>query len=264
MTTHCKSCRKDLEATAFLNDKGKQLKTCAECRAKKRSTYKPRKKCEHGRRKGRCKDCGTGRCDHGRDKSACLECGKGTCVHGKFKSSCRECGVGFCPHGKQKHQCKECGIGYCEHKHNKGRCKGCGTGYCHHGKRRDRCCECGKGFCYHGVRNENCKDCNPTGHLINVCRARVYDALKSDKEQKTVEYIGCTMVEFKAHIEAQFIEGMTWDNHGSGEGMWQIDHIIPLQYDNPTIEQVIERLHYTNTQPLWAKDNIAKGNRYIG
>jgi hypothetical protein len=57
---------------------------------------------------------------------------------------------------------------------------------------------------------------------------------------------------------------MTWENHGE----WQIDHIIPLRYEQdgvkPTLEDTIDRLHYTNTQPLWAADNIAKGNRYIG
>jgi hypothetical protein len=75
-----------------------------------------------------------------------------------------------------------------------------------------------------------------------------------------MEYLGCTIGEFKEHIEKQFTDGMTWENHGE----WHIDHIIPLQYNNPTIEEVIERLHWTNTQPLWATENISKGNRYIG
>lgn len=29
-------------------------------------------------------------------------------------------------------------------------------------------------------------------------------------------------------------------------------------------EDVIERLHYTNTQPMWDWQNLEKGNRYIG
>ena len=45
--------------------------------------------------------------------------------------------------------------------------------------------------------------------------------------------------------------------------VWDIDHIVPLKYENPTLEEIIERLHYTNTQPLWKRDNIVKGNRYI-
>jgi hypothetical protein len=53
---------------------------------------------------------------------------------------------------------------------------------------------------------------------------------------------------------------MTWENYGD---VWEIDHIVPLKYQDPTLEQVIERLHYTNTQPLWASENASKGNRFI-
>ncbi len=84
--------------------------------------------------------------------------------------------------------------------------------------------------------------------------------MKDNKEKKSIEYLGCTIEEFKQHIEEQFKEGMSWDNHGE----WHIDHITPLKYGNPTLEEVVERLHYTNTQPLWAAENIAKGNKYVG
>jgi len=57
---------------------------------------------------------------------------------------------------------------------------------------------------------------------------------------------------------------MTWDNYGE----WHIDHIKPIQFKEngvaPTMEEVIKRLHYTNLQPLWALDNITKGNRWVG
>ena len=66
---------------------------------------------------------------------------------------------------------------------------------------------------------------------------------------------------FKKHIQDQFKPNMSWENYGSE---WHIDHIVPLKYDNPTLQQTIERLHYTNTQPLWATENTSKGNRYIG
>ena len=62
------------------------------------------------------------------------------------------------------------------------------------------------------------------------------------------------------YLENQFINGMGWENRNE----WHIDHIIPLKYETPTLEETIERLHWKNTQPLWATDNIAKGNRFIG
>jgi len=86
-------------------------------------------------------------------------------------------------------------------------------------------------------------------------------ALKSEKTDRSIEYLGCNIEEFRKHIEDQFIEGMSWDNYGVD---WQIDHIIPIKYGNPSLDDVIQRLHYTNTQPLWSSENAAKGNRYIG
>ncbi len=66
---------------------------------------------------------------------------------------------------------------------------------------------------------------------------------------------------------------MTWENHGAckvnGPRVWQIDHIVPIKFEEvpgvkPTIEEVATRLHWTNCQPMWADENIAKGNRFIG
>jgi len=118
----------------------------------------------------------------------------------------------------------------------------------------------GGSFCEHDKRRSRCKECDPQGHLSAIVRTAVYNALKQEKNIKSVEYLGCTISEFKQHIEVQFKEGMSWDNHGE----WHIDHITPLKFENPSLEQVIERLHYTNTQPLWATENMSKGNRFAG
>lgn len=52
---------------------------------------------------------------------------------------------------------------------------------------------------------------------------------------------------------------MSWDNYGE----WEIDHVVPIKYNKPTLDQQIARLHYTNTQPLWKDDNLSKGNKTI-
>nr|QBK86167.1 MAG: hypothetical protein LCMAC101_07620 [Marseillevirus LCMAC101] len=79
-----------------------------------------------------------------------------------------------------------------------------------------------------------------------------------------MEYIDCNVKTLRKHIEKQFEEGMSWENHGK----WHIDHIIPIKYrengKDPSLEEIIERLHYTNLQPLWAGSNLSKSNRYIG
>ena len=89
----------------------------------------------------------------------------------------------------------------------------------------------------------------------------MYIFLKSKnlrKNNKTFEIIGCTPFELQKHLEEQFIDGMTWENYGQ----WHIDHIIPLSTAN--IEEEIYKLcYYTNLQPLWAIDNLKKGNKIL-
>jgi hypothetical protein len=145
-----------------------------------------------------------------------------------------------------------------------------GGSICEHNRQRHLCLDCGGSqICSHQIQKASCKVCDPAGHLRLVVANRVRDALDGGKEKGTLEYLGCNIVAFRAHIEAQFQPGMTWENHGKGDGTWQIDHIIPIKYpgadgDPPTLEEVASRLHYTNTQPMWTTENIAKGNRFIG
>ena len=150
----------------------------------------------------------------------------------------------------------------CIHNRRRTRCKDChGSGICSHNKVRDRCKDCAGGsICDHNKQRAKCKECDINGYTSLICRGRIHSALKSKKSKHTIKHLGCNITEFKEHIEKSFKEGMTWSNHGE----WHIDHITPLKYDNPTLEQTVDRLHWTNTQALWASENIAKGNRFIG
>lgn len=50
---------------------------------------------------------------------------------------------------------------------------------------------------------------------------------------------------------------MTLDNYGE----WHLDHIKPISLAQ-TEQEVIKLCHYSNFQPLWAKENMSKGNKY--
>lgn len=86
-----------------------------------------------------------------------------------------------------------------------------------------------------------------------------------DKNQKTgnaVRDLGCSIPEFKIYLESKFQQGMSWDNHGVYG--WHIDHIKPLaSFDLTDRNQLLQACHYTNLQPLWAKDNIVKSDKII-
>ncbi len=78
------------------------------------------------------------------------------------------------------------------------------------------------------------------------------------KEEGTFAIIGCTPEFLKTHIESLFKPGMSWENQCE----WQIDHRIPLK-SAETKERVIALCHYTNLQPLWSHENLAKGSKIL-
>lgn len=98
--------------------------------------------------------------------------------------------------------------------------------------------------------------------LANRMRARVRNALMSQglqKHDKTMEYVGCTPLRLKQHIECQFSEGMQWGQPGS---VWHVDHIIPLvSFDLSDPQECSKAFHYTNLQPLFAVDNLKKSSK---
>lgn len=99
----------------------------------------------------------------------------------------------------------------------------------------------------------------PTIKLSINLRSRLSKALK--RQQKTcsaVRDLGCSLEELKSHLESKFTSGMSWNNYGSG---WHIDHIRPLALA-VSEEEVLKLCHYSNLQPLWAKDNLSKGDNY--
>lgn len=104
---------------------------------------------------------------------------------------------------------------------------------------------------------------NPQYRLKANLRSRISHAIRGKggyKSANTEKLLGCTISELRDYLESKFQDGMTWDNYGK----WHIDHIIPCDAFDLTIKEEQEKcFHYTNLQPLWAKDNIAKSNKVL-
>ena len=99
--------------------------------------------------------------------------------------------------------------------------------------------------------------------LLCYVRNRIKKYLKTKnllKNNKTIDIIGCTPQQLKFHIESQFLENMSWDNHSLFG--WHIDHKIPLS-SAKTEEEIYQLCHYTNLQPLWSEDNLRKSNKIL-
>lgn len=97
--------------------------------------------------------------------------------------------------------------------------------------------------------------------IKKTLRSRVLNSIKKEhKKSSALELLGCTIEQCRMYLESKFLEGMNWDNHGLYG--WHIDHIIPCaSFDLTDIEEQKKCFHYTNLQPLWARDNLIK-NKY--
>lgn len=97
--------------------------------------------------------------------------------------------------------------------------------------------------------------------INDTWRSLLHSSLKrlgKSKEGDTIDLLGYSALDLKKHLEEQFIEGMTWSNHGE----WHIDHIKPISsFNKETPASVVNAL--SNLQPLWGKDNLSKSNNII-
>ena len=111
-----------------------------------------------------------------------------------------------------------------------------------------------------GLYQKNKYNCDINYKMKCILRARLNRAINGNyKAGSAVSDLGCSIEELKIHIEVQFKPGMTWDNW-SRTG-WHIDHKKALaNFDLTNREELLKACHHTNLKPMWAKDNISKGD----
>lgn len=87
---------------------------------------------------------------------------------------------------------------------------------------------------------------------------RVLKLIGKRKRTRTEAALGYTAIELRAHLEAQFGDGMSWKNWGD----WHIDHIKPISVmvaEGITDPAVINAL--SNLRPLWSEENLTRSRR---
>lgn len=132
-------------------------------------------------------------------------------------------------------------------------CKECLTKY-----RKENRKQISKHYCEYEKKR---KQIDPEFKLSKTLRSRLGNAIKRKnaiKLESTFELTGCSINFLKGFLEAKFLEGMSWENHGE----WHIDHIKPCcQFNLHNIEEQRKCFHYSNLQPLWKFDNLVKGGK---
>lgn len=104
---------------------------------------------------------------------------------------------------------------------------------------------------------------DPQFRICENLRRRVSHAISSSgsrKSAKTKELLGCPWVWLEVHLESLFKLGMTWENYGT---VWHVDHIKPCaKFNLLDPEQQRICFHWTNLQPLFAKENMQKSDKF--
>lgn len=109
---------------------------------------------------------------------------------------------------------------------------------------------------------------DPAFRLNERLKSQFRKCLIKDRAMgKYYKLLGYNEYELKDHLESKFKPGMSFENMGK----WHVDHVKPkswfnlLNEDGTINEEEIKKCWaLDNLQPLWAKENISKNNRYIG
>ena len=115
------------------------------------------------------------------------------------------------------------------------------------------------------IREQKYLISNPTYKIAKTLRSnlRINLNLKfgDKKDSSFAKIVGYSYGDAKKHLEKQFEPHMNWNNYGK---VWQVDHIVPLNYFK-TKEQFTKRgWALKNLQPLEKELNVAKQDLYVG
>jgi hypothetical protein len=90
-----------------------------------------------------------------------------------------------------------------------------------------------------------------------------YSKGKLSKNNNSIfELVNYDIETLAIHLEQKFLSGMTWNNYGQ----WHVDHVKPISSFNITslkCEDFKKCWNLNNLQPLWALDNLQKGDKII-
>lgn len=111
------------------------------------------------------------------------------------------------------------------------------------------------------IRRKN----DPSFRIKENLRRRINAAMKGigiTRSKKSFELLGVSDMDFFwNYLESKFKPGMTRENYGKE---WHIDHIIPcIAFDLTKEENQKMCFHYTNLQPLWARENLQKSSKIL-
>lgn len=114
----------------------------------------------------------------------------------------------------------------------------------------------------HNANRRKRKREDPNFKMCCTLRRRLHHALKGNtKSASTFKLLGTTVEHLRQHLEAQFLPGMNWKNHGRGNDKWVVDHMMPCaSFDLTQEDQQRQCFHWTNLQPLWDPDNREKSD----
>lgn len=100
---------------------------------------------------------------------------------------------------------------------------------------------------------------NPHIHFLNWLRGSVNRILRSNGKRggRTMDYIGCTPLELRTHLESQFTQGMSW----GVPRKWDADHIVPVSaFLLSDKEEALWACNFRNLRPMWRLANQIKSD----
>ena len=106
---------------------------------------------------------------------------------------------------------------------------------------------------YHKAYFDKNYQTSPYFRLNHILRVGLRDSLRDGYDK--CDCFGCSIVDLKAHLEQQFMDGMNWTNHGKA---WHIDHIISLSQGIKLGLSSDSVWNYVNLQPLPIHVNLSK------